>query len=126
MTRYRESLGREQTALANRIQKLIESATIKLGQVASDALGVSGKLRLRALAAGETAAEKMSHVARRTRKRKQPQLQQALAGRLTQAQRWILAGLLEQYDQSEAAIARVAARITQEVESSPPLSCRKR
>ncbi len=119
MTRYRESLGREQTALANRIQKLIESATIKLGQVASDALGVSGKLRLRALAAGETAAEKMSHVARRTRKRKQPQLQQALAGRLTQAQRWILAGLLEQYDQSEAAIARVAARITQEVESSP-------
>src|SRR5712692_1851522 len=106
--------------------KLLESATIKLGQVASAALGVRGKLRLRALAAGETAAEKMSHVARRTRKRKQPQLQQALAGRLTQAQRWILAGLLEQYDQSEAAIARVAARITQEVESSPPLSCRKR
>jgi len=39
LTRYRESLVREQTALANRIQKLIESANIKLGQVASDALG---------------------------------------------------------------------------------------
>jgi transposase len=61
LTRYRESLVREQTALANRIQQLIESANIKLGQVASDALGVSGKARLRALAAGETDAEKMSH-----------------------------------------------------------------
>jgi transposase len=48
LTRYRESLVREQTALANRIQKLIESANIKLGQVASDALGVSGKRMLRA------------------------------------------------------------------------------
>src|SRR5712691_12154374 len=101
LTRYRESLVREQTALANRIQKLIESANIKLGQVASDALGVSGKAMLRALAAGETDAEKMSHLARRNLKRKQPQLQQALEGRLTPAQRWILAELLDQYDQSE-------------------------
>ena len=91
LTRYRESLVREQTALANRIQKLIESANIKLGQVASDALGVSGKLMLRALAAGETDAEQMSHLAQRTLKRKQPQLRQALEGRFTQAQRWILA-----------------------------------
>src|SRR6266545_1803040 len=98
LTRYRESLGREQTALANRIQKLSESANIKLGQVASDALGVSGKLRLRALAAGETDAEQMSHLAQRTLKRKQPQLQQALEGRFTPAQRWILAELLDQYD----------------------------
>ena len=48
LTRYRESRVREQTARANRIQKLIESATIKLGHVASAALGVSGKARLRA------------------------------------------------------------------------------
>jgi transposase len=89
LTRYRESLVRERTALANRLQKLIESATIKLGQVASDALGVSGKLRLRALAAGETEAEQMSHLAQRTLKRKQPQWQQALEGRFTPAQRWI-------------------------------------
>jgi transposase len=118
LTRYRESLVREQTALANRIQKLIESANIKLGQVASDALGVSGKAMLRALAAGETDAEKMSHLARRTLKRKQPQLQQALEGRMTQAQRWVLGQLLDQYDQIEAAITRAEERIRQEVESS--------
>jgi transposase len=118
LTRYRESLVREQTALANRIQKLIESANIKLGQVASDALGVSGKLMLRALANGETDAEKLSHLAYTTLKRKQPQLQQALEGRLTQAQRWILGQLLDQYEHVAAALERVEERIGQEVESS--------
>jgi transposase len=50
LTRYRESLVREQTSLANRIQKLVESGNVKLGQVATDALGVSGLQMLRALA----------------------------------------------------------------------------
>jgi len=119
LTRYRESLVREQTALANRMQKLSESANLKLGQGASAALGVSGKARLRALAAGETDAEKMSPLARRTLKRKQPQLQQALEGRGTEAQRWVLGQVLDQYDQSEAALRRVEERSKQEVESSP-------
>ena len=118
LTRYRESLVRERTALANRIQKLIESANVKLGQVASDALGASGKKMLRALAVGETDAEQMSRLAQGVLKRKQPQLQQALAGRFTQAQRWILAELLDQYEHVEAALQRVEERIRQEVETS--------
>ena len=96
LTRYRERLVRERTPLANRIQKLIARAHSNLGQVARDALGVSGKARLRALAAGETDAEKMSHLARSSLKRQPPQLPQALEGRGTQAQRWILAELLAQ------------------------------
>jgi transposase len=42
LTRYRQSLVKEHTAVANRIQKLLESANIKLGQVASDVLGGVG------------------------------------------------------------------------------------
>jgi len=118
LTRYRESLIRERTALANRIQKLVESANIKLAQVASDALGVSGKLMLRALARGETDAKKMSELARRSMKRKQPELQRALQGRLTQAQRWVLTELLDRYDSVEGSISRVEAKIGQEVEES--------
>ena len=126
LTRYRESLVREQTALANRIQKLIESANIKLGQVASDALGASGKAMLRALAAGETDAEQRSHLARGLLKRKPPQLPQALEGRVTQAQRWILGQLLDQYDQNAAALTRVEEQITQEGWTPvPTLSCLK-
>jgi transposase len=119
LTRYRESLIRQQTALSNRIQKLAESANIKLAQVASHALGVSGKLMLRALANGETDAEKMSHLAKRSLKRKQPELQRALQGRLTEAQRWVLSELLDQYEQVEAAVKRTEQRIDQEVQASP-------
>ena len=73
---------------------------------------------LRALAAGETDAEQMSHLAQGILKRKQPQLQQALEGRFTQAQRWILTELLDQYEHVEAALQSVAERIRQEVENS--------
>lgn len=118
LTRYRQSLIRERTALANRIQKLVESGNIKLGQVASDALGVSGKLMLRALAEGETDTEKISDLARRSMKRKKPELKRAVSGRLTTAQRWILIELLDQYDEIESAISRVERKIGQEVESS--------
>lgn len=119
LTRYRESLVRERAALANRIQKLVESGNIKLGQVASDALGVSGREMLRALAAGETDAGKISDLARRRLKEKKPELKRALEGRLTAAQRWVLGELLEQYEEVEGALARVEAKIGAEVETSP-------
>jgi transposase len=118
LTRYRESLIRERTSLANRIQKLAESANIKLGQVASDALGVSGKLMLKALARGETDSDKMSDLARRSMRKKKPELKRALEGRLTDNQRWILSQMLNQYESVEEAIKRVEGKIRQEVEES--------
>jgi transposase len=119
LTCYRASLIRERTALANRIQKLVERGNIKLGQVASDALGVSGQLMLRALANGETDAAKMSELARRQLKRKKPELKRALEGRMTAAQRWILAEWLDQYTQVEGALQRVEEKIAQEVDNAP-------
>ena len=115
LTRYRQGLVREHTALANRVQKLAESGNIKLGQVASDALGVSGRQMLRALAEGETDAGKMAEFARRRMKRKKPELQRALDGRLTPAQRWVLGELLTRYEEVEAAITRVEQQIEREV-----------
>ncbi len=126
LTRYRESLVRAQTQLSNRIQKLIESGNIKLAQVVSDALGVSGKQMLRALAAGETDVERMSEMARRRMKRKVPELRRALAGRLTAAQRWVLTELLDQYEGVEEAVRRVEQKIGEEVERTRTLLCRRR
>jgi hypothetical protein len=51
LVRYRQTLVTEHTAVAKRITKLIESANLKLGQVASEALGARGQRRLRALEA---------------------------------------------------------------------------
>lgn len=119
LTRYRDALIGERAQVANRMQKLVESANIKLGQVASDALGLSGRLMLRALAEGETDAARMSELAQGRLKGKKAELQRALTGRLTAAQRWVLSELLEQYEQVEQAVGRVETRIREEVEAAP-------
>ena len=118
LTRYRQQLVKELASIANRIQKLIESANIKLGQVAADVMGVSGRLMLRALAAGETDAEKMSEFARRRMRQKRPELKRALAGNLTKSHRWVLGELLTRYEEVEAAIKRVEQQIDEEVSNS--------
>jgi transposase len=115
LTRYRESLVRQRTALANRIQKLIESGNIKLGQVASDVLGASGRAMLRALAAGETDPQALASLAQRRLRRKETELVHALKGQLTDSQRWVLTELLGQYEQVETALARVEERLDAEV-----------
>src|SRR5216110_3403213 len=53
LTRYRVSLVQEINRIANRIQKVLEDANIKLASVATDALGASGRAILEAMLAGE-------------------------------------------------------------------------
>lgn len=115
LVRYRQTILTEHTAVANRIQKLIESANIKLGQVASDVLGLSGRLMLRALAAGETNAETLAELAQGKLKSKKAELRRALTGCLTPVQRWVLTELLTREEELEAALKRVETRIGEEV-----------
>src|SRR5262249_32778171 len=89
VTRHRPAMVREQTAVTNRIIKLVESANIKLAQVASHALGVSGRAMLRALAHGEQDAAKMAELARGALRQKQGQLRRALTGKLSRSQRFV-------------------------------------
>ena len=119
LTRYRQTLLREHTAVANRLQKLLESGNIKLGQVASDVLGLSGRLRLYALAEGGQDARKLAELAQGKLKNKKDALRQALVGRLTQVQRWVLGELLARIEELDAARQRVETRIGEEVEQCP-------
>ncbi len=115
LTRYRQTLVREQAAVANRVQRIIESGNIKLGQVASNALGVSGRLMLRALCDGETDGAKLAALARGQLKKKESELRRALTGRLSLAQRFVLRELLDRYEELEAALARASEEIKREV-----------
>ena len=119
LTRYRQSLKGELARIANRVQKVIESGNIKLGQVASNALGVSARGMLKLLAAGETDVERMANLAQRQLKEKKPELRRALAGRLTESQRWVLTELLTRYEEVESAITRVNERIDKELAQHP-------
>ena len=122
LTRYRESLVREQTAVANRIQKVIESANIKLAQVVSDALGVSGRAILWALARGETDPVKLASLAHGKLKQKRTGLERALQGCLTPNQRFVLRESLQHWEQLEAADRRVTKEIDRYLQERPKLA----
>jgi transposase len=122
LTRYRESLVREQGGVANRVQKLLESGNIKLGQVASDALGVSGRAIIKALAKGENDPRKLAALARGKLKEKSLSLERSLEGRLTVNQRYVLGELVKRWEELEAADARVTSEIDKYVQARPKLA----
>ena len=111
LTRLRTSLRQDHTAVANRMQKILEDANLKLASVASDWLGVSGRAMLAQLLAGENDVAKLADLARGRLREKIPALQLALHGRLTDHHRWLLRLQWEQLEFLEAQIAELDAQI---------------
>ncbi|HEV2122970.1 MAG TPA: IS110 family transposase [Chloroflexota bacterium] len=113
LTRYRTSLLRERAAEVNRLQKTLEGANIKLGSVASDVMGKSGRAMLAALIAGETDVTRLADLAQRQLREKRPALQRALTGCLGAHQRFLLAQQLAHIEFLETSIAQVSAEIAE-------------
>ncbi len=111
LVRYRRSLIEEQSREANRIQKVLEGANIKLGDVATDVLGKSGREILACLVQGETNPEKLAELARGRLKKKREELAEALEGILGPHQRLMLASQLRHIDFLEQEIARLDREI---------------
>ena len=111
LTRQRAQLIRQKAQVANRIQKTLEDANIKLASVASDVLGVSGRAMLRAIVAGEKDPIVLAEMARRQLREKIPQLQEALFGEIQEHHRFLLGMLLEQVEFLERQIGRLTTRI---------------
>jgi transposase len=112
LTRYRTSLVRERASVANRIQKTLEGANIKLGDVATDVLGQSGRAILDDLVAGVTDPTILAGNARGQMKSKRRALQEALQGSIGPHQRFLLEQQLGHLDCLEWLIARVDAEVS--------------
>jgi transposase len=111
LTRHRKSLVRDRVKATNRVHKLLETANIKLANVVSDVLGVSGRAMLDALAAGETDPEHLAKLARGSLIPKVKPLAEALCGRFTSHHAFLLGQMLTQLDQLAVLIARCDVRI---------------
>lgn len=111
LTRQRTQLINEKTAVINRIQKVLEDANIKLGSVASNPLGVSGRLMIEAIIRGEYDPVKLADLARRRLRKKLPQLQQALRGSVTEHHRFLLQTQMDHLNHLERLIGRYNERI---------------
>jgi transposase len=90
LTLQRSQLVAKKAAVANRIQKVLEDANIKLGSLATDVLGVSGRAMIRALIACQENPEGLADLARKRLRRKLPALQAALCGQVTEYHRFLL------------------------------------
>ncbi len=111
LVRYRKALIRERANEVNRIQKLLEGANIKLAAVATDVLGVSGRQMLEALVGGTTDPQALAALAKGKLQRKQPELEQALAGVVGEHQRFVLREQLGHIDDLDARIARLSEEL---------------
>lgn len=116
LTRHRKTLIGQRASEVNRVQKLLESANIKLGLVATDILGASGRAMLRALQGGEADGLVLAELAKGTLRQKRARLAEALTGRFTAHHALLLGELLDHIEYLEGAITRVSARIAEVIE----------
>jgi len=113
LTRYRKTLVQERAREVNRLQKVLESANIKLAAVATDVLGKSGRDMLEALVQGTTDVGVLADLARGLLRKKMPQLQRALEGQVQPHHRFLLQCILAHIEFLEASMEQVQGEIEQ-------------
>jgi transposase len=119
LTRSRARLAQWHGTIANRIQKVLEDANIKLASVASDVLGASGRLMLRAIMGGNTDANELAELSKGRLREKIPELRKALEGQVTGHHRLLLQRYWEQYQFLERQLTKTDAEITRRMKYTP-------
>src|SRR2546421_8093688 len=107
LVRYRKTLVQQRAQQINRVQKVLETANIKLSSVGSCVLGKSGRDMLDALLAGISDAETLADLARGRLRAKLPILREALEGRVQESHRILLRHLLDRIDGLQAEIEQM-------------------
>jgi transposase len=111
LTRYRTTFVQEKATLINRIQKVLESANIKLASVASNVVGVSGRAMLAAIIEGKATPTEMADLSKGRLREKRDALIKALEGQVKSHHRFVLTELLCQVDSLDETIARFDQQI---------------
>lgn len=113
LTRYRKSLVEEKSREVNRLQKLLESANIKLGTQLSDINGKTGRWLLECKLSGEELGEKELQEKLPTKKMKEraEEITQSLEGELSEAQEILIKQILKRIDAADEDIEQLSAAI---------------
>jgi len=111
LVRYRKSLIEERAREVNRVQKTLEGANVKLGSVASNVMGVSGRAILEQLANGVEDPEQLVQLAKGRLRNKTADLTEALRGLMQPHQRFMLREQLLHVSDLEARIEEVEQEI---------------
>src|SRR5215831_18075194 len=115
-TRYRRKLVESRSAERNRLLKVLETANIKLASVATNVFGTSGRLMLRALIEGKSTPQEIADLAKGLLRKKIPELQLALEGKLEQHHRFLLKLQLDRLERVESDLAALEQRIQEKLQ----------
>lgn len=115
LTRHRTKLVDQRTSVVNRIHSVLEQGNIKLSNVATDIMGVSGRAMIAAMSKGESDPARLAALAKGRLKAKFEELTEALDGQLNENQRWMLKRLLEQVGALEKEIEVYSERISEQM-----------
>jgi len=111
LTRYRASLIAERTREAQRLEKELEDARIKISAVVSDLLGVSGRRILHALVDGQCDPRELAQLAKGRMRARIPELAEALDGDFRDHHAFLVRMHLRRIDEITAAIDELSQRI---------------
>src|SRR5438876_4092132 len=126
LTRYRKTQIQERQREANRLHKALEDTGIKLGCVATNILGASGRAMLGALISGTTDPELLAELARGRLRQKIPALREALQGRFDHLHAVWIGAILNHIDFLDEQIASLTDAIEEQIapfESAVELLC---
>jgi transposase len=111
LTRYRRAQIDERTREAQRLDKVLQDAGLKLSSVASDILGVSGRAMLAALVRGTADPQVLADLAQGRLRKKIPALREALNGRFTAHHALLVSEILGKLDYLDEVIDRLSVEI---------------
>lgn len=111
LVRYRNALVQERAREANRIQKVLEGANIKLASVVSDILGASSRAMIEGLIDGIGDPSLLAAKAQGTLKHKREQLEKGLKGVLGDRQRMLLRSQLDHVEFLSTKIQEISRQI---------------
>jgi len=120
LTRQRTNLVQERATVTRRLQKVLEWANLKLAAVVTDVTGVSARQMLAAIIAGEGDVSTLAELAKGRLRSKRAELERALAGRVRDHHRFLLAQHLAHLDFLEEELALFDAQIVAHLQTAGP------
>jgi transposase len=111
LTRHRQTLVEERAQVANRLQKVLEEANVKLASVVSDIQGKSARAILEAVLGGEEEPEVLVELAHGRLKEKRAELLKAVEGRVRPHHRLLVRQHLDHLDFLSQQIGTVSKEV---------------
>ena len=120
LTRYRTNLVQERTMVVQWLHKVLESANIKLAAVATNVLGVSGRMMLQQIVAGSADPAALADLAKGRLRDKRAALEQALTGLVRPHHRMLIADHLTHIDFLDERIEFISQEIAKHMDEHFP------